>query len=146
MIDIKRQKHLNLALLVLWLILIFIMSSFNAGESSSQSGSIVTFVGNILNIDNLQLLSVLIRKLAHFTEYFILGILTINCFKDYKLNNIYIYSLLFCIFYACTDEIHQLFVPGRSGNIIDVLIDSFGSLIGCSSYFLLLKNKKNSKI
>ena len=83
------MKKINLVLLVFWLILIFVMSSFNATESSNQSGSIVTFIGNILNIDNLEFLSLLIRKLAHFTEYFILGILTINCFKDYKSKNIY---------------------------------------------------------
>lgn len=140
------KKRIDIILLILWMILIFIMSSFNAVESGNQSGSIVTFIGNILNISDVSLLSLIIRKLAHFTEYFILGILTINVFKDYKVNNILIYSLLFCIFYACTDEIHQLFVSGRSGNIIDVLIDSFGSLIGCTSYFILLKNKKNIKI
>jgi len=117
------------------------MSSFDGNSSNDQSGSIVTFISNILNIDNLEFLSLLIRKLAHFTEYFILGILTINCFKDYKFNNIFIYSLLFCIFYACTDEVHQLFVPGRSGNIIDVLIDSVGSIFGCGSYFIFIKKK-----
>lgn len=135
------KKIVNLILLIIWMILIFTMSSFNAIESSNQSGSIVMFISNILNIDDLEFLSLLIRKIAHFTEYFILGILTINCFKDYKLNNIFIYSLLFCIFYACTDEVHQLFIPGRSGNILDVLIDSTGSILGCGSYFIVKKIK-----
>jgi len=135
------KKYINILILILWLSFIFLMSSFNGNSSNDQSGSIVTFISNILNIDNLEFLSLLIRKLAHFTEYFILGILTINCFKDYKFNNIFIYSLLFCIFYACTDEVHQLFVPGRSGNIIDVLIDSVGSIFGCGSYFIFIKKK-----
>ena len=136
------KKRIDIILLILWMILIFIMSSFDAVESGNQSGSIVTFIGNILNISDVSLLSLIIRKLAHFTKYFVLGVLTINVFKDYKVDNVFIYSLLFCVFYACTDEIHQLFVPGRSGNIMDVLIDSFGSLIGCTSYFLLLKKMK----
>ena len=41
--------------------------------------------------------------------------------------------------YACTDEIHQLFVPGRGGSIIDVLNDSMGALV--SVLFCLLVAK-----
>ena len=132
-------KIINLTLLILWMILIFVFSSFNGNTSNSQSGSIVTFLSNTLNINNMELLSLVIRKLAHFTEYLILGILAINCLKDYNLKNDVFLSILFCIFYACTDEFHQLFISGRNGNIIDVLIDSFGSTLGCLCYFLLKK-------
>lgn len=133
------KKIINCLLLISWMIFIFVMSSYNASESSNQSGTIVTFLSNILNIDNIECLSLMIRKLAHFTEYFILGILMVNVLKDYKIKNIFIYSLIFCIIYACSDEMHQLFVPGRSGNALDVVIDSFGSLVGCSIYHFLLK-------
>ena len=54
-----------------------------------------------------------IRKLAHFTEYLIL-----------------------CILYAFTDEYHQTFINGRTGQILDVLIDSSGSLLGSGIYYL----------
>lgn len=141
------KKRINLLLLIIWMIVIFMMSSFNATESSSQSGAIVNIISSILNINNLELLSLIIRKLAHFTEYIILGILAINCFKDYNLKHIFIISLIFCIFYACSDEIHQLFVPGRSGNIIDVTIDSVGALTGTIVYYyLILKSKTFKKI
>ena len=60
----------------------------------------------------------------------------INCLKDYKIKNIFIVSILLSILYSCTDEIHQLFVSGRSGSIIDVMIDSIGIILGIFIYKL----------
>ena len=60
-----------------------------------------------------------------------------------KMMTIVILSFLFSVIYASTDEFHQTFVVGRDGNIVDVLIDSSGSLVGIllSSilYFLVMK-------
>lgn len=133
------KKYINILLLILWMMLIFFMSSFNATDSGNQSGGIVEFISKLLHIDNINALSLIIRKTAHFTEYFILGLLSINVLKYYNfnLNKIFIFSFIFCVFYACTDEFHQLFVPGRSGNILDVFIDSVGSL--CGSCLIYLK-------
>lgn len=128
------KKFINLSLLILWMIFIFVMSNFNANDSSGQSSTIVDFLNHLFNLNNIEHITLIVRKLAHITEYFILGILTYNMLKDYKIENIFIISFLSCVFYACTDEIHQMFIPGRSGNIIDVLIDSFGSIIGCIFY------------
>jgi VanZ family protein len=51
-----------------------------------------------------------------------------NCFN---INKKYIlYSLLICLIYSISDEVHQIFVPGRSGEVFDVLIDTLGSFIG----------------
>jgi len=136
------KKYINLILLILWMVLIFAMSSFDASESGNQSGFIVNLIGDIFNIRDLELLSFIIRKLAHITEFMILGILTINCFKDYKFNNLLLLSVIFGIFYACTDEFHQIFVSGRSGSIKDVCIDSFGVLMGTYGYYLaIIRNK-----
>ena len=134
------KKKINLILLILWMIFIFIMSSFNSNDSSSQSGFIVNILNYIFKIDNLELLSFIIRKLAHITEYFILGVLMINCLKDYKIKNIFIIAILLSILYSCTDEIHQLFISGRSGSIIDVMIDSIGIILGIYIY-KLFRNK-----
>lgn len=136
------KKTNNLTLLIIWMIVIFIMSSFNATESSEQSGFIVNVLSDLLNIKNIEILSLIIRKLAHFTEYLILGMLAINCFKDYDIKHIFIISLIFCIIYAGSDEIHQLFIIGRSGNIIDVTIDSFGALSGITMYYYLILKRK----
>lgn len=71
-----------------------------------------------------------VRKVAHFSIYLILGILVYILIEEYNIKNIIIISLMLCIIYALTDEIHQLFVVGRSGNIKDVVIDSIGSFVG----------------
>ena len=134
------KKKINLILLILWMIFIFIMSSFNSNDSSSQSGFIVNVLNCIFKIDNVEILTFIIRKLAHITEYFILSILMINCLKDSKIKNIFIIAILLSILYSCTDEIHQLFISGRSGSIIDVMIDSIGIILGIYIY-KLFRNK-----
>lgn len=118
------KKKLSLLSVLIWMIFIFIMSSFDASESSAQSNIIVNFISNIFNINNIEFLSLIIRKLAHFTEYFILGILTYNLIKNYRKK--YYIAIIICIIYAISDEIHQIFIPGRSCQITDILIDSIG--------------------
>lgn len=67
------------------------------------------------------------RKIAHMTEY---GILTFLFFRAAAVNLSFrrsvAYAALFSITYALTDEYHQLFVFGRSGNLADVFIDTLG--------------------
>lgn len=130
------KKIINITLVIIWMILIFIMSSFNADKSSNQSNFIVDIISNILNINNIEVLSLIIRKLAHFTEYFILGLLVYNLIHIY--NKKYYIAIVICILYAISDEIHQLYVPGRSCQILDMFIDSVGSIIG----IILLKKMK----
>lgn len=137
--ETKNKRIINIVLVVFWMALIFTMSSFNSTESSNQSNFIVDIISKILNINNIELLSLIIRKLAHFTEYFILGILLSNLILSYN-KKAYI-SIIICILYAISDEIHQIFVPGRSCQILDITIDSLGSILGI--YLLLLIKKKH---
>lgn len=124
-------------LMLLWMFLIFIMSSFDATESTNQSNFIVNIITNIFKIENIELLSFIIRKLAHFTEYLILGLLVANMFTKNNINNLYLISIILCIIYATSDEIHQLFVPGRACQLRDILIDSIGSITGVYLYKLI---------
>lgn len=119
------------------MMLIFIMSSFNSVESGNQSNFIVNLIVDVFNIDNIDLLSLIIRKLAHFTEYFILGILVYNLISSY--NKRTYMALIICILYAISDEVHQIFVPGRSCQMYDILIDSLGSLVGIFLIFVCNK-------
>ena len=124
-------------LMLLWMFLIFLMSSFDATESANQSNFIVNIITNIFKIENIEVLSFIIRKLAHFTEYLILGFLTINMLNKNDISKKYLLSILICIIYATSDEIHQIFVPGRACQIRDVLIDSIGSITGVYLYKLI---------
>ena len=78
----------------------------------------------------------MVRKSAHIFLYFVLGILIANLLASYKLKSkfVYVYSLMLVFVYAVTDEIHQLFVAGRSGEGRDVLIDSIAGALGIAMY------------
>lgn len=136
-----KKKIYSILLVILWMILIFIMSSFNSIESGNQSNFIVNIISNILNIKNVDTLSFIIRKSAHFTEYFVLGLLVYNLINNCHYKS-YI-GILICIIYALSDEIHQIFVPGRAFKIMDILIDSTGSITGLYllKYFIQKKSK-----
>ncbi len=135
------KNKISIILVILWMIFIFVMSSFDATSSSNQSNFIVDIITSIINIKDIGLLSLIIRKLAHFIEYFILGILVINFITRYDKK--IIIAILLCIIYATSDEIHQIFVPGRSCQIIDIMIDSLGSIMGIYLYKLITKKCKN---
>ena len=134
-----KNKKLVLAwtLLILWMLFIFIMSSFNGVMSSNQSGSIATLIYNIFNISDTEKVSFIVRKCAHVSEFFILGILVINLVSKYNVKHIYLISFIICVLYASSDEFHQLFVPGRSGQVTDVLIDLIGVVLGLLLVFLI---------
>ena len=86
------------------------------------------------------------RKFAHASEYFVLIILLIIALKTLNIRNkkIYIFSILLCFLYACTDEYHQTFVNGRTGQLTDVLIDTIGGIIGCM--FIIIINAIKIKV
>ena len=134
-----KNKRLVLAwtLLILWMLFIFIMSSFNGVMSSNQSGSIAVLIYNIFNISDTEKVSFIVRKCAHVSEFFILGILVINLVSKYNVKHIYFISFIFCVLYASSDEFHQLFVPGRSGQVTDVFIDMIGVVLGLLLVFLI---------
>lgn len=117
-------------LLILWMAFIFYMSSCNGNVSSDQSGTIVYVLHNILGINYSDKLIFIIRKCAHVSEFFILGILVINLVSKYNVKYSYLISFIICVLYASIDEFHQLFVPGRSGQVTDVLIDLIGVVLG----------------
>ncbi len=100
-----------------------------------------------LKIKELGFWDFVLRKIAHITEYLILTILMIRAFvisyNKYK-KEFLIFSMILAIFYAFTDEIHQRFVPGRHFAVTDILIDSFGSMLGVLIWHLFYIKKFKS--
>jgi len=88
----------------------------------------------------------LLKKSAHFIEYFILFILTYRAFLNsgVKKERTTYFSLIFCILYAISDEFHQSFTPGREPKIRDVLIDGGGSISAMAAviYYLPKSGQK----
>jgi VanZ family protein len=138
---INNNKYLNIVLVLVWLIVIFLFSSQVATESSELSGKIVNSIAPVAPEIIKSSLTFLVRKSAHILLYFVLGILTANLLVSHKLKAklVYIYSLIFVFAYAITDEIHQLFVAGRSGEVRDVLIDTIAGAVAIALYLGLRK-------
>ncbi len=126
----KRSNSLKISNLILswfppviWMIVIFYFSSRPRFGISHQ------FVFDFI-----------IFKTLHLIEYGILYFLLFRAF--YKTTNLppskkFLYSFLFALFYAITDEFHQLFVPTREGKIRDIIIDTIG--IGLVCYYIKTK-------
>ena len=147
----NKKKIIYLIMLVLWISFIFGNSLLNGPSSSSISGGISGFIYDILtkmhiNID-INTLHTLIRKLAHVSEYFILGIIVIlNVYQYLKEPKYYIlFSIGISLLISIIDETIQTFVEGRSGNIIDIGIDSIGYLLSILIMAIILININKKK-
>ena len=143
----SNKAVIKLILIVLWMFVIFYFSAQAGDESASISNRVVIKIAETIHhtLSNtekevfIEKFSLTVRKLAHMIEYFILSILIYLFLIEFYPKDKYLFLLviLLAIFYALTDEIHQLFVPGRYGSIIDVLIDSMGAFLGtlmCFNY------------
>ena len=130
---------------------IFGFSSQDAKESSGLSRQVTnTVTKNVKSIQRLEKsqkeivlskIEKIVRKIAHFSIYTLVGILLMALFSTYNMKerNRIILSLVIGIIYASSDEIHQRFVSGRSGQITDVMIDSFGVLFGILIVMLVME-------
>ena len=141
----KIRKILSIILLASWCLVIFYFSNQNGNMSTTSSSHIIDFINKILRINlyDFKYSVLIVRKLAHMFLYFVLFILSYNTFSSFKINKKYLYAFLFCLLYATSDEVHQLFVVERTAYLTDILIDMLGSLIGL--IFLKFLNFLNLK-
>ncbi len=149
-------------LVILWMLVIFDFSATVAEGSDTQSEGVTKktvetsiSITNTLGITDthpsegrinakVEDINGVVRKCAHGAVYFILGILIFHALyqSGVKDKKIYLLAILLSFFYACTDEFHQLFVAGRSGEIRDVLIDTLGTSFALLLIYTLYKSFK----
>ena len=137
-----RRKIFAVAAL-LWMIVIFSFSAKVAEDSEEMSRSVGMLIGKAVIKEYKEWpgkrqaafaakIDYPVRKAAHASEYALLGILLTGAILDIR--KPWKRQLLACFLigaaYAASDEFHQLFVPGRSGQIRDVMIDSAGVAAG----------------
>lgn len=153
----KIKRIIYTTLLFIWMIIIFLFSNQNADNSQSTSDKVASSIVDTTEVITKQEIPkedkenfiedtrVLMRKSAHFTLYFVLGILVYLTFTSYFIPKTIIFSIIFCFLYACSDEVHQMFSDGRTAKILDIFIDTCGSCLAISiSYFIKrLKNRKS---
>lgn len=150
----RNYKILSWIAVILWMALIFKLSSQPAVQSGKLSGEITNInikamekvkpntKFNIVEFDHI------VRKNAHFFVYLFLGVFVINAFRRSGVRGYrcVVFALLICILYASSDEIHQVFVPGRSAQVMDVILDSVGASVGILVYLGFSKMIASSKI
>lgn len=165
----KLKIILSCILVLVWCFIIFNFSNMDTTESNTKSKDTINKVidttietsnkvGIIENIptkeEKTELINNLnkpLRKCMHAFIYFILAILVLNALKISNISkNKYLLTIIICFIYALTDEYHQTFINGRTGQFSDVLIDTIGTVIGTIIYKLitdkiLQKKQKNDK-
>lgn len=156
---VRRQRIVAAIPMLIMMILIFLFSAKTAVESDGTSLPIAETIlklyqgifGNLgeeAYIAAHRVSNVLVRKAAHMTEFGVLAVCTSYYLFICGLRGRrgMMYSIFLSVAYAITDEIHQLFVPGRSGRVTDVLIDTIGCLLGALFFSFLQHVIKNRKL
>lgn len=154
----KKVFWVYLILTVFLMVSIFYFSAQPGEKSSAVSENVTKKVVTEEKIAHLphkeadkqfETVETIIRKSAHFIIFSGLGFCIFMTFyhsgKMHKIYIICILSLIFCILYAVSDEVHQLFISERSGEVRDVLIDSSGSFLGILLVLFICKIKSKYK-
>ena len=132
--------------LIVWLAFISFASSdnFNAGNTSRIIGPLILWLFPNTSPETLAVVHFITRKIAHFTEYAILGFLAARAFRTEPRHAISSRWFLICVILvvvnALLDEYHQSFVPSRTASIFDSLIDMAGGLTA-----LLIVRKRSAR-
>lgn len=152
-----------LLLICLQLFFIFGFSAEDAQKSDETSQQVTEKIAKVVVDDFeklpeaeqqevIQRIDPPVRKVAHFTEFGVLGGLIFLLFLTFPIPMwlSYLFSTLSVALFGALDEWHQTFVPGRSGQVRDMLIDASGALLVSSVLFLLAfllkKNRKKIKV
>ena len=146
----KKSTRYVWILPVLWMCVIFAFSHQPGNDSSRMSGGVTRIIESMAGFLNINTdrfdLHLFVRKSAHFLEFAILGALFFAAFhpasgrlspRDGLWTGLK--AQVAGMVYAATDELHQLFVPGRSCQVRDVMIDSCGVLLAvllCYAFYL----------
>lgn len=133
-------KHVIRYILIICIIVlcckIFALSSQDGGVSAGTSRQFTEIVLKILGLEcndrTIEIINPVIRKVAHFSVYMLLGFLTMCTCETFKWQRVYKFdfSTMFAFVFACSDELHQRLVPGRSGEFADVCLDTVGAMLG----------------
>lgn len=145
------------SMVIIWMGVIFYLSSMDTGESNGKSREVITkVVDTTVDISHakgevspkskekmVDKLNKPLRKCAHASVYFILAILILNALLSCNNKHLLValLTISLCFIYACTDEYHQTFVSGRTGQFSDVLIDTMGSVVACLVYYRIKKRR-----
>lgn len=132
----EKKIIISWAAVILWMLLIFAFSAQPAVESEKVSMGvtawIIRFFDHLAIIAGItpQWLDYMVRKSAHAAVFFVLAMLVVNAFLQagVRAGRAFIFAFIVTFLYACSDELHQLAVPGRACMLSDIGIDSIGAI------------------
>ena len=129
-------------LIIMWMYSVFSFSNQDGYSSTSLSMRISSLFSK--DPEKIFYIDQYIRKLAHFSEYGLGGVLFLSLLKTFNIidEKRLIISTILGLLYASTDEIHQLFINGRSGQFTDVIIDTMGVITGSIFMCLVINSIK----
>jgi VanZ family protein len=135
------KKILFVTLVIVWMSVIFYLSSQSGYESHQASKVVVNKVHSYVevgldkNID-IEKLNFYFRKNAHFAEFAFLAFLVYFLLKSFKLRYKGFISFLICLIFAISDEVHQMYTPNRTPSVVDVYIDISGAILMLFAIFV----------
>lgn len=144
------NKHNRILCIMLWILTvlcmaaIFYFSSQPAVQSSGQSSAVTLLLQRLFHTEAIT--NHMVRKTAHFIEFAGLGFLT-TCSAYVSFNKMYL-GIVIASLYAATDEIHQIFVDGRSCQLTDWMLDTVGIITGAlifSAVFCIIQRINKHK-
>ena len=148
-------------LVIICMLVIFMLSNTNANKSSKDSGRLIKntillttgFTNNIgitnYHFSDMKLKKIIekvhnpVREFMHSFEYFVLSILLLIALYNSGVSKKYIVTFIVCIIYIFSDECHQLFIRGRTFELLDIFMDTMGVVIGLLMYRLFNRQKVN---
>lgn len=143
MLSERYKRYIYWTMVICWMAVLFVLSGQSAEKSSSVSGKVIEVVATVIKPSFTELdvaekstfigeLQATVRNLAHYFSYCVLGTLLSLVMQTHslRLRKQMLWALAIGVTYAISDEIHQYFVPGRSMQLSDIILDSFGVLTG----------------
>ena len=145
----RNKKIIFTIMTFLWVAVIFLFSLQPGEVSGDISGSLLQkvlewFAPGVFEQletmpqEELEFWHMILRKCAHFTEFAVLGVLSGLTLLQTKVKRHGFIAMVFCLVIAAMDETLQLFVDGRAGRAVDVMIDGAGALVGIGVVFYYL--------
>lgn len=155
---IKKNTLISFCTTLILLVIIFNFSAQDNLSSDSTSKAVTEVFSRVIFTDYedfnpaqqgfiISELNFFVRKAAHFTLYLLLGMSVSQTISGFFKRTL-LPAVLLCAVFAAADELHQLFVSGRSGNFSDVLLDTAGAFTGIvllKGIFVLINTIKNNK-
>lgn len=140
----RRRAAVSWTLVAVWACFIFFMSA-HTGNDLDEGTGLVALVKQWLTGIQTSLLGPdvdLVSSVAHFCEYTIFGALLQNALRLRLNPRVAVVAAIACAsLYGVTDEIHQIFVPGRCCDPIDWLVDTTGATLGSCAWGIIGKRK-----